>query len=76
MALSRRAVCGLIDRQQHQLIVAGEHHAVEPAVDCAHVLGGELGKLVEACQGRGAVGTGVPEEEALWERAAGVRAPA
>lgn len=41
------AVHRLVERQQHGLRVVGEHHRVEAALGGAHVLGGELGELVE-----------------------------
>jgi hypothetical protein len=52
LALALGAKRGLVDGQQHELIVVGQHHAVEAAVQRAHVLRHKLGKLVEACAPR------------------------
>ncbi len=45
------AVGGLVERQQHRLAAAGQHHAVEAAVHRAHLRGHELSNLVEALLG-------------------------
>eukprot|EP00240_Pyramimonas_obovata_P001571 CAMPEP_0118927552 /NCGR_PEP_ID=MMETSP1169-20130426/4995_1 /TAXON_ID=36882 /ORGANISM="Pyramimonas obovata, Strain CCMP722" /LENGTH=436 /DNA_ID=CAMNT_0006869329 /DNA_START=243 /DNA_END=1549 /DNA_ORIENTATION=+ len=51
LGLAAGAVGGLVDGQQHGLVVAGEHHAVEARVHGAHVLRHELRELVEARHG-------------------------
>mmetsp|Transcript_533 Transcript_533/g.1099 ORF Transcript_533/g.1099 Transcript_533/m.1099 type:complete len:271 (-) Transcript_533:533-1345(-) len=47
LGLALGAVGGLVYREKDHLVVVGEHYAVEAAVDCAHVLCGELGEVVE-----------------------------
>ena len=49
LALAWRPKGGLVDRHEDALAIVGEHHAIEPAVQGAHVLGYKLGKLVEPC---------------------------
>mmetsp|Transcript_3937 Transcript_3937/g.11405 ORF Transcript_3937/g.11405 Transcript_3937/m.11405 type:complete len:310 (+) Transcript_3937:135-1064(+) len=46
LALAPR--CGLVHREQHELVVAREDHGVEARVDGAHVCRGELCKFVKA----------------------------
>lgn len=50
LALAGRAMRRLVHRQQHHLVVAGQHLAVEPAVNGANILIRELSEVVEACR--------------------------
>lgn len=50
LALAWRAMRRLVHRQQHHLIVAGQHLAVEPTVNGADILIRELSEVVEACR--------------------------
>ena len=48
LGLPLGAVGGLVDGQQDRLFAIRQHHAVQSAVHRAHILGCELGELMEA----------------------------